>query len=455
MPHRYTPPSGWLVVIYLRSAAGGPDLSKGTSVDETLVPVILSGSGHREIRRNNLEVVLRHLSLAGPDSRASIAARAGLTRSTISRLVGELMDLGLVGETGPHRAQGIGRPATLLELDGRHVLAVGAEINVDYLAVLVTDLAGRQVYEQRRAYDAIADGPGHSITSLAGLCREALGALVGPRGRRQPIIAGLTVAVPGLVDAQARAVTLAPNLGWTGVPVARQLRELLHLGPAPVSVGNDASLAAMAEYRVGSYAGTPDLIYVTGEMGIGGGIVVDGRPLLGVQGFGGEIGHMKLDPGGPVCGCGRRGCWEARIGLHALLRAAFPDGSDRQRLDIGEPPEAKAAAVARLARSGDAQVLAALADVGRWVGIGAANLANVFNPRAIILGGYFTLLADWILPPAAGALAAGVLAPEAGGCTLTTSALGFSAAARGGAIHVADQIISDPALLAGRSEPFI
>ena len=85
----------------------------------------------------------------------------------------------------------------------------------------------------------------------------------------------------------------------------------------------------------------------------------------------------------------------------------------------------------------------------------AANLANVFNPRAIILGGYFTLLADWILPPAAGALAAGVLAPEAGGCALTTSALGFSAAARGGAIHVADQIISDPALLAGRSEPFI
>jgi predicted NBD/HSP70 family sugar kinase len=219
------------------------------------------------------------------------------------------------------------------------------------------------------------------------------------------------------------------------------------LGPAPVSVGNDASLAAIAEYRVGGHAGTPDLIYITGEVGIGGGIIVAGRPLPGRRGFGGEIGHMKLDPDGPLCGCGRRGCWEALIGPGALLRTVFPDGLERHGRTGGEPPEAKAAAVARLARAADTRVLAALEGIGRWVGIGAANLANVFNPRAIILGGYFTLLADWILPPATEALVAGVLVPEAGGCVLTTSSLGFSAAARGGAIHVADQIISNPTLL--------
>ena len=428
-------------------------LTSEHKLDETVVSVIPTGTGHRDIRRNNLEVVLRHLSLAGPDSRASIAARAGLTRSTISRLVGELIDLGLVRETGPPQAQGIGRPVTMLELDGRHVLAVGAEVNVDYLSVLVTDLAGRKVYEQRRAYDAITDGPDHSITALAGLCREALGTLADPRAGRQPIVAGLTVAVPGLIDAPARVVTLAPNLRWSAVPVAGRLHELLPLGPAPVSVANDASLAAMAEYRVGSHAGTPDLIYITGEVGIGGGIIVAGRPLRGVRGFGGEVGHMKLDPDGPRCGCGRQGCWEALIGLHPLLRAAFPGGPVQHGLTASDPPEAKGAAVARLARAGDAHVLTALASIGRWVGIGAANLANVFNPRAIILGGYFTLLADWILPPAAGALAENVLAPDAGGCTLTTSSLGFSAAARGGAIHVADQIISDPAMLDRRSRP--
>ena len=235
------------------------------------------------------------------------------------------------------------------------------------------------------------------------------------------------------------------------MPAAARLRDLLGLGPVPVSVGNDASLAALAEYRVGGHAGTPDLVYITGEVGIGGGVVVAGRPLSGVLGFGGEIGHMQVDPGGPVCGCGRRGCWESLIGLHALLRTVFPDGAQRHGLAPGDPPEAKAAAVARLAAAGDSRVLSELETIGHWVGAGAASLANVLNPRVIVLGGYFTLLAEWILSPAAAALAAGVLAPDAGGCTLTTSALGFTAAARGAAIHVTDEIVSDPARLDGRA----
>jgi predicted NBD/HSP70 family sugar kinase len=258
------------------------------------------------------------------------------------------------------------------------------------------------------------------------------------------------VAVPGLVDGPARVVTLAPNLRWSGVPVAKRLHALLQAGPVPVGVGNDASLAAIAEYRVGSYAGVPDLVYITGETGIGGGIIVAGRPLRGVRGFGGEVGHMKLDPDGPLCGCGRRGCWEARIGLHALQRAAFA-GTAGQAVAPGEPPEAKVAAIARLARAGDARVLAALTEIGRWTGIGAANLANVFNPQAIILGGYFTVVADWVLRPAIAAFLDGVLAPDAGGCSLVTSSLGFSAAARGAAIHVADQVISDTTVLVRRS----
>jgi predicted NBD/HSP70 family sugar kinase len=410
-------------------------------------PVIPTGTGHGEIRRNNLEVVLRHLSVVGPDSRASIAARAGLTPSTVSRLVAELIDLGLVRETVPNRPHGIGRPATCLELDGRHILAIGTEINVDYLSVLVTDLAGREVFEQRLAFDATAAGPERSITALAALCQQGLHTLADRQHQRQAIVAGLAVAVPALVDVRAGTVILAPNLRWTGVPVAGRLRELLPLGTAPVSIGNDANLAAIAEYRVGGHAGTPDLVYITGEVGIGGGVIVDGRPLLGVRGFGGEIGHMKLDPAGPLCGCGRRGCWESLIGLGALLRAVYGGDGGQAGESAREPPEVKVAAVARLARAGDPDVQGVLATVGRWVGTGAANLVNVFNPSAIILGGYFTMLSDWILRPATEALVENTLARDAGGCVLTMSSLGFSAAARGGAIHVADQIISNPTLV--------
>jgi predicted NBD/HSP70 family sugar kinase len=417
-------------------------------MDGQLVLPIPSRAGHGDVRRNNLEVVLRHLSVVGTDSRARIAARTGLTPSTVSRLVGELMDLGLVREAGadgdssPRRPPG--RPATQLELDGRHVLALGAEINVDYIAVLGNDLAGRKLHETRQPFDAVSAGPERSAVALASLCGQATATVSATADAAPVTVAGLTVAVPGLVDVASGVVTEAPNLHWAGLPLAAVLAGLPGTAGVPVSIGNDANLGALAEYRVGSRAGVRDLIYVTGEVGIGGGVIAGGRPLLGSHGHGGEIGHMNLDPAGPRCGCGRRGCWEALIGLGALLRAA--DSGDAAQARVSSP-EAKVADVAARARAGEPGVQAALAELGHWVGAGAANLVNLFDPQAIILGGYFRQIAEWILPPAAKALRGGVLAPGAGGCELTTSTLGFTAAARGGALRVIDQVLTDPTRL--------
>jgi predicted NBD/HSP70 family sugar kinase len=417
-------------------------------MDGQLVLPIPSRAGHGDVRRNNLEVVLRHLSVVGTDSRASIATRTGLTPSTVSRLVGELMELGLVreadadGDSSPRRPPG--RPATLLELDGRHVLALGAEINVDYIAVLGDDLAGRKLHETRQPFDAVSAGPERSAAALASACGQATATVTAAAGTAPVTVAGLTVAVPGLVDVAGGVVTEAPNLHWAGFPLAAALAGLPGTAGVPVSIGNDANLGALAEYRVGSHAGVRDLIYVTGEVGIGGGVIAGGRPLLGSHGHGGEIGHMNLDPAGPRCGCGRRGCWEALIGLGALLRAARSGDATQARVSS---PEAKVADLAARARAGEPGVLAALAELGHWVGAGAANLVNLFDPQAIILGGYFRQIAEWILPPATKALRAGVLAPGAGGCELTTSTLGFTAAARGGALRVIDQVLTDPTRL--------
>ena len=265
-------------------------------------------AGHNDIRRNNLELVLRHLATVGPDSRAAIAARAGLTRATVSRLVAELIALGVVRETGRDGGGRAGRPSTRLEL-GSGVVAIGTEVNVDYLSVLVIDLAGREVLRERSAFDASV-GPDACIAALAELCRRTRRRLASRRGRPPPVVAGLTVAVPGLVDVAAGVVAEAPNLRWRDVAVAAPLRRALRLGATPVHVGNDANLAAIAEYRSGEWAGTPHLVYITGEVGIGGGIIVGGQPLLGTRGYGGEVGHMNVMPNGPLCGCGRRGCWE-------------------------------------------------------------------------------------------------------------------------------------------------
>src|SRR5581483_233356 len=334
------------------------------------------------------------------------------------------------GEPLPRRSPG--RPATRLELDGRHVLALGAEINVDYIAVLGYDLAGRKLHETRQPFDAVGAGPGRSAEALASLCGRA--------------VAGVTVAVPGLVDVGRGVVSETPNLHWNEYPLAAALASVPGLAGAPVSIGNDANLGALAEYRVGAHAGVRDLIYVTGEVGIGGGVIAGGRPLLGSHGQGGEIGHMNLDPDGPECGCGRRGCWEALVGLGALLRATgagHATGPAR-----ASSPEAKVAEVAAGARAGEPHLLAALAELGHWVGAGAANLVNLFDPQVVILGGYFRQIAEWILPPATQAMRAGVLAPGTGGCELTISALGFTAATRGGALNVIDQVLADPGRLA-------
>jgi predicted NBD/HSP70 family sugar kinase len=401
--------------------------------------VIPPRAGHNDIRRNNLEVVLRHLSAVGPDSRAGIAARAGLTRATVSRLVAELIELGVVRETGRDGGGRAGRPSTRLEL-GANVLAIGTEVNVDYLSVLVIDLAGREVLRDRRPFDATV-GPDACIAALADLCRHTRRRLAARRARPAPVVAGLTVAGPGLVDVAAGVVAEAPNLRWHDVAVAEPLRQALRLGETPVHVGNDANLAAIAEYRSGEWAGTSNLVYITGEVGIGGGIIVGGQPLLGTRGYGGEVGHMNVMPDGPLCGCGRRGCWEACIGLNALLQSA------RQRPRGDVPPEQKIEPIVSRARAGDARMLELLHELGRWIGVGAANLVNLFDPQVIILGGYFVDLSRWILPAAREALDAGTLARTGDNLHLAASTLGFTAAAQGGAIHAIERVMSDPTAL--------
>ena len=320
------------------------------------------------------------------------------------------------------------------------MVAIGTEVNVDYLSVLVIDLGGREVLRDRRAFDASV-GPDACIAALADLCRATRQRLAGRRSQTPPVLAGVTVAVPGLVDVSAGVVAEAPNLRWRDVAVADPLRRTLRLGATPVHVGNDANLAAIAEYRAGEWAGTPNLVYITGEVGIGGGIIVAGQPLLGTRGYGGEVGHMNVMPGGPLCGCGRRGCWEACIGLNALLQSA------RQRPRGDTPPERKIEPLVKRARAGDGRTLELLRELGRWIGLGSANLANLFDPQVIILGGYFAHLGEWILPAAQEALEAGTLARARDNLRLATSTLGFTAAAQGGAIHAIERVMSDPTTL--------
>ncbi|MFD3945211.1 ROK family protein [Streptomyces sp. NPDC058579] len=407
----------------------------------------------RSIRRTNLGVVLRILRDAGPRSRAQLAGDTGLPKPTITSLVAELVSLGLVSEGPAQREGAVGRPGTLVHLDGRDICGIGVEISTSYVYVLALGLTGDIAYEQRSAIDVASAGSDAVLDHTARSVQACVAAL--EQDGKRPI--GLTLAVPGVVDRSLGAVEYAPALGWRNVPVAEEL--LARLAPAPprLTVENDAKAGAMAEYlRVQDMAGQDtgvgvhdmgvhDMVCITGERGIGAGIISDGRLLRGRSGFAGEVGHMPLGPRGSerrVCVCGRHGCWETMVGLDAILRLAADEGDEIH--DATVELETRLAELHRRAEDGDPRTLEALDRVADDLGLGIAVLADVLNPGVVVLGGYFTHIGDLMLDRVRHVVRDRVMAPDAGGCEVLLSTLGFTAAARGGAHLALDAVYQDP-----------
>ena len=400
-------------------------------------------SDRASIRRTNLGLVLRLLRDSGARSRTRIAADTGLPKPTITGLIGELVDLGLVREGHEERSGSVGRPGLTVEIDGRGLSGIGVEISVDYLSAVALTLRGDEVYQRRIAVDVGAAGPEAVLDDLADLVREALAA-VDSYGAR---CVGLTVAAPGVVDLAAGVAGYAANIGWRDVPVLAGLRDRLGPQAPPLGLENDAKLGAIAEYLVVQDQDIHDMIYLTGEVGVGGGIISGGRLLRGAAGYAGEIGHMPLNPGGDLCMCGRHGCWETMVGMTALLRAVA-DPSDPVH-DPSLDLETRLADVAARAARGDARTLAALAKLADDLGLGVALLVDVLNPRAVVLGGYFAQLGAYLIDRVRAEVNRRVMAPDAGGCEVLLSTLGFTAPSRGGAYLALDRVYQDPSGVAG------
>jgi predicted NBD/HSP70 family sugar kinase len=393
------------------------------------------------LRRHNLGLVLRTIRDHEPRPRARIAAATGLNRTTVSSLVAELGERGLV-RGGVLERGNVGRPGLNVELDGRRVCGIGAEVNVNHVGTMALDLRGEVVSAHRLSLDTVHLDPGAVFDRLAALVGRTLQDL--DDRSAQPV--GLTLGLAGLVDSAAGVLTLGPNLGWRDVPAAQLLADRLGRPSCPVLVDNEANLAAIAEAGSTPDGVRDDILVLVGEVGVGGGIVSRGALLRGRHGFAGEIGHMMVDPQGRHCGCGRTGCWETVIGLRALVTAATaPDDALRDpALDL----EDRLAELNRRAELGDARTLGALTQVGRWIGLGAAALVNVLNPSTLVLSGYFAEVGRWMVEAIETTLVEGAIAPQAGGCRVELSSLGFSAAVRGGAQVAIDTVFQDPTVVA-------
>jgi predicted NBD/HSP70 family sugar kinase len=395
---------------------------------------VLVGLRSESVRRSNLSAIVRELHEHGALSRSELAARTGLTRSAIRGLIGDLAAAAFVTEVPGTPLRTPGRPSPLVRLNAERSVVLALEIAVDSLAAAVVGLGGRVLARRR------VDRPRRHITVesiAADLTKVSRSIGIDPATSGSLI--GVGVAVVGVVRRSDGLVSIAPNLGWRDVPLGATLAAALELD-VPVSVANDADLGALAEHRRGAARGVDHVLFISGEVGVGGGLIVDGRPMTGVAGYGGEVGHLPINPAGAACRCGSIGCWETEVGAHALLRRAghAPDGG-RAEVD----------AVLREAAAGDPRALEALAELGRWLGRGLGGLVNLLDPELVVLGGLFGRTHPYVAASMEAELTRTALRAPRELVRVVPTVLGADAPLLGAAELAFEPLLADPAAWAG------
>lgn len=348
----------------------------------------MTGAG-AHAREDGRGRVITTLLRRGPVGRADLARYAGLAPSTVTGLVATLQADGLVteGERIP-AAQGPGRPTTLIALHRSAGLVVGLDFGKRHFTVAVSDLAHEMVAEQRVEHEA--DLPAAEQVSRA---RSVVDQALAGIGADRSSVVGMAAGIPGPVHRATGHLgdsTILP--GWVDLTAGETLRAAFERA---VLVDNDANIGGLAEWTWGAARGSDHVVYVKLSTGIGGGLVINGQPFVGFGGTAGELGHIRIDPDGPVCRCGRRGCLESVTGSALIIDAvrATHAGVDT------------VADVLELARAGEESALDALTHCGTAVGTALGAVCNVLNPEIIVLGGELAAAGPIVAAPLVASLA--------------------------------------------------
>jgi predicted NBD/HSP70 family sugar kinase len=334
-----------------------------------------TGTGSLEaLRESNRLRVVDALRQEGSASRTDLVKLTGLSRTTITTLVGDLQARGLVieDENGADRGEkpGRGRPPVLLRLAPPAGAAVGVDFGHRHVRVAIADLSSTVLAERRIEIDvdaAAATALDAAAEMVADALREA--------GVARDQVVGAGMGLPGPIDRRTGTVGSSVILaGWAGVHAGPELAKRLGMR---VEVDNDANLGALAELSLGAGRGVEDLVYVKVSSGIGAGLVLGGRLHRGATGIAGEIGHVQVRADGAVCRCGNRGCLETVASGPALLSVLRP----------AHGPDLTVAGMLELAKAGDLGTQRVLNDAGRSIGHALGDLCNSLNPAAIVVGG--------------------------------------------------------------------
>jgi predicted NBD/HSP70 family sugar kinase len=311
-----------------------------------------------------------------------LGTATGLNRSTVASIVNELVKVGLV-EEGAGASGGVGRPSLMVRAVPDSVAVIGWDIRADSSTAIVEGLGGQILHRWSKNHRRGSTDPYEIAARVVAGSSEIAEELPD-----HVMWVGIGCAMPGIIDPGGEpprsTVHRAPTLGWVDTPFGVIVSEAMHErfgADVPVVLGNDANLGAMAEWTRGAGRRSRVMVFVSGDVGIGGGVIVNGETLTGASGFAGEIGHIRFDPQGAACRCGARGCWETVIGLTSIVSSA---GLDPLTAGIDD--------VLAAAQSGDDACQSALTNAARAVGQGLAPVVNMVNPDTIVLAGHLEVL---------------------------------------------------------------
>lgn len=381
------------------------------------------------LREHNLSVALGYvLDAPEPPSRAELAAGTGLARPSVTPIVEQLVRAGMVRELVPRPALRAGRPAVPLAPARGTFAGIGMEVNVDYLGLRAVDLAGQVLVERVEADDLRRQDPADVLDRLADVLEHTLRRLRGDGVR----VVGTSLALPGLVDSDHGPLRLAPNLGWRDVDVVGLLGRRPGLdGVLRPALANEANLAARAESRARRQDATaPSFVYVSGEIGVGGALVLDGEIFGGRHGWSGEIGHVVVDPSAP--GGPARGTLEARAGQDAMLRSA------------GLPPTATVHDLAAAVGAGDSRATFAVSSAARALGVALAGVLNTVDVDQVVLGGTFGQLFAHVHDEVERALDEMVITAPWSAPAVSQARAGQFPAMTGGALAALRRLVASP-----------
>ena len=372
------------------------------------------------LREHNRRRVVETLRDRGTASRAELARLTGLSRSTVSTLIAELQENGLVVERAApaHGVVQQGRPPVLLSLDRSAGAVVGLDFGHADVRVAVADLSRTILAERVMEMDVDHAGAG-ALDAAAVLVTEA----VEEAGIARDRVLAAGMGLSGPVDHEEDRVHRSAILpSWGGIRPGAELARRIDV---PVHIENDANLGALAEITIGAARGAQDCIYLMVGAGVGAGITVGGRLLHGAGGTAGELGHVLVDDNGLICRCGNRGCLETVAGGPAIVELLRRADGDDLTLDT----------VLEHVAAGDPGAVRAVADAGHAIGRVVAGLCNVLNPEAIVIGGALAAAGEALLEPVRTAIERHTIRPAADDVRVVASELGERAEVLGALIH--------------------